>query len=185
MKAYSNNLIKQISRHIRHGGVIAYPTESCFGLGCDPFNRQAIAKILKIKARSKAKGLIVIAGRETQLNQLLIPLSSKDKLGFKKYWPGPFSLILAASSKVPKNLIGANPRIAVRVTQHQLVQQICSTLNLPLVSTSANKSGHKAIRSYRECVRQFGSQVLVLPGLINFAKQPSTIIDWATREIIR
>ncbi|MBP9742862.1 MAG: Sua5/YciO/YrdC/YwlC family protein [Burkholderiales bacterium] len=114
-----------------------------------------------------------------------MPLTIEDKQELDKYWPGAFSLILPVTNKVPRNLMGKNHKIAVRVTKHSLVKQLCNSLNLPLVSTSANRSGNKPIRNYRECVRQFGKKVLVLPGLTNFAKQPSTIIDWATRQILR
>lgn len=184
-KYYSTELLAKVSQHLANGGVIAYPTESCYGLGCNPFNRQAIDKIFKLKRRSKKKGLIVIAGNITQLKNLIMPLTIADKQELSKYWPGAFSLILPVTDKVPHNLIGHNYKIAVRVTQHNLVKQLCNSLNLPLVSTSANRSGHKSIRNYRECVRQFGNQVMVLPGLTNFAKKPSTIIDWATRQILR
>lgn len=186
MYFYSNDLIAKVRKHIKNGGLIAYPTESCYGIGCDPFNRKAIDKIIKIKLRNKQKGLIVIAGDKKQLAGL-IPASTldNDEKELNRYWPGPFSLILPVTNKVPKNLIGKHSKIAVRVTKHQLVQQLCKNLNLPLVSTSANKSGFKSIRTYRECKRQFGKQLMVLPGITNFNKKPSTIIDWDSKEILR
>jgi L-threonylcarbamoyladenylate synthase len=185
MYRYSIKLLNQARRHLAAGGVIAYPTESCYGLGCDPLQPKAIARILNLKGRSKAKGLIVIAAAETQLKNLIQPLSLKDKKEMSQYWPGPFSLILPSTTKVPSNLIGKQTKVAVRVTKHQLVQQLCRSLGLALVSTSANRTGHKPCRNYREAMRQFGKQVLVLPGLTNFAKNPSTVIDWTTKTRLR
>lgn len=185
MYKYNAMLLRKAKRHINSGGVIAYPTESCYGFGCDPFNYKAVAKIIKLKGRFKAKGLIVIAGRIEQLKNLTVPFALEDKVSIGKYWPGPYSLILPAMPNIPRNLTGSHSKVAVRVTKHVLVRQLCNYLNSPLVSTSANKSGRKSIKTYRECSRLFGNKVLVLPGCTNFAKRPSTVIDWETKEIIR
>lgn len=183
---YSKELLNKVKRHLKRGGVIAYPTESCYGFGCDPFNYKAIDKLIKIKQRTKDKGLIVIAGSIKQLQPLIKPLSNSDidKIG-RRYWPGPYSLILPVKPNMPSNLTGCHSKLAVRVSKHKLVQQLCSSLKQAIVSTSANKSGCPAIKSYRECQRQFGNQVMILPGLIGFAKKPSTIIDWETQKVLR
>ena len=185
MRYYTPHKIKQIRRHLKAGGIIAYPTESCFGFGCDPFNYTALNKLIRIKGRTKTKGLIVIAGAFKQLAQLIQPLSGAEQAELSQYWPGFNSLILPVTAKVPRNLIGRHQKIAVRISQHRLVKQLCHELNSPLVSTSANRAGHQSIRNYRECVRQFGRTVLVLPGLTNFARRPSTIIDWQSRRVLR
>lgn len=187
MKFYSSKLLAKVRAHIRNGGLIAYPTESCYGIGCDPFNRKAIDRVIQLKGRNRAKGLIVIAGSNKQLTRILSKevLSELENSEFNNYWPGPYSLILPVSSKVPNNLTGKYSKIAVRVTRHKLVQQLSRSLNSPLVSTSANKSGFKSIRTYRECKRQFGKKVMVLPGITSFSKKPSTIIDWETKMILR
>lgn len=175
-------LIK-IKQHLKHGGVIAYATESCYGLGCDPFNYKAIAKIIKIKRRSKTKGMIVISGNKQNLSKVVSnKLESKE---FDKYWPGSYSIILPTQKTLPKNLTGSHRTIAVRVTRHKQVIQLTKFLGMPLVSTSANLSGMKSIKNYRECVRKFGTKVMVINGDTNFAKKPSTIIDWNTKKILR
>lgn len=185
MRYYSPAKLREIKRHLRNGGVIAYPTESCYGFGCDPFNYLAINKIIHLKGRNKAKGMIVIAGDVNQLQKVINPLNENDKSQLTQYWPGFYSIILPVRRQIPRNLIGAHRKIAVRVTRHKLVKQLTNSLNMPLVSTSANKSGHQSIRTYRECVRQFGNQVMVLSGTTNFAKKPSTIIDWESKKILR
>ena len=185
MRYYSPAKLKQIKRHLHNGGVIAYPTESCYGFGCDPFNYSAINKIIQLKGRNKAKGMIVIAGSVAQLQKVIKPLNANDKSQLTQYWPGFYSVILPVSRQTPRNLIGAHRKIAVRVTRHKLVKQLTNSLNMPLVSTSANKSGHQSIKTYRECVRQFGKRVMVLSGATNFAKKPSTIIDWESKKVLR
>lgn len=185
MKFYSTKLLQKVQAHLHKGGVIAYPTESCYGLGCDPFNYAAINKLIKIKGRSKTKGLIAIASSTNQLHKLIQPITSDQQYQLAKYWPGFYSLTLRVTAKVPRNLIGSHSKVAVRVSLHRQVKQLCDSLNTPLVSTSANKSGHHSIRNYRECQRQFGGKVLVLPGEIGKAKTPSTIIDWESQRILR
>lgn len=183
MKYIKYNQLIKIKQHLKLGGVVAYATESCFGFGCDPFNYKAIVKILKIKQRSKTKGMIMIAGNRKQVRDIIdVDIYSSQ---FDKYWPGQNSIVLPYKKKLPSNLTGAHKSIAVRITSHKQVIQLTRFLQKPLVSTSANVSGMKSIRSYRECVKQFGKMVLVIDGLTNFAKKPSTIIDLKTNKIIR
>ena len=173
---YKIGLLKLVKQHLKCGGVIAYPTESCFGLGCDPGNYRAINKILKFKQRNKIKGLIVISSKFNYLNSLVLPLSKTDMSFTQKYWPGAYSFILEAKKNLPNILTGKHNSLAVRLTKHKLVRQLCNYLHMALVSTSANKSGFISIKSYRECSKHFGRKVLVLPGTTLFAKKPSTII---------
>lgn len=185
MNFYSTKLLQKVKAHLKNGGLIAYPTESCYGLGCDPFNYTAINKLIKTKGRSKTKGLIVIAGSTSQLHKLIQPLTNNQQEQLIQYWPGFYSLVLRVTTKVPRNLIGSHSKVAVRVSTHPHVKQLCHSLSSPLVSTSANKSGHNSIKSYRECQRQFGKKVLVLPGNVGNAKKPSTIIDWESQKVLR
>ncbi|MFN7095509.1 MAG: L-threonylcarbamoyladenylate synthase, partial [Burkholderiales bacterium] len=187
MNYYKAGLLRKVQSHLNRGGVIAYPTEYCFGLGCDPFNYQAINKIIHLKARNKNKGLIVIAGSQQQLVKLVQPFTDEESIAVKQYWPGPFTLLRPVKSTgfISSNLVGKHSKLAVRVTKHKLVQQLCYYLAMPLVSTSANKARFRPITTYRECKRIFGRQVMVLPGITNNTKRPSTIIDWESKHILR
>ena len=185
MYKYKYGLLKQIATHIKHGGIIAYPTESCYGFGCDPFNQKTLRKIIQLKSRSNRKGMICIASKFKQLDRLINPISDEKLLKINQYWPGFYSLLLQANKKVPKLLLGQHECIVTRISTHNEVKQLCDYLNMALVSTSANKSGMKSIKSYRECVRQFGDMIMVLPGIIGFARNPSTIIDFTTMRKLR
>lgn len=177
--------IAVIRAHLRAGGVIAYATESCFGLGCDPRNTDAIKKILRLKRRPWHKGLIVVASEPAQLRQLVQPLTPEQRAFTRQYWPGPYTFLLPRTRRAPRVLGGRHAKLAVRISAHPDVQRLCSALDMALVSTSANRAGCKPIKSTRECRRQFGTQVMVLPGRIGKRKRPSTIMDIETQKILR
>ncbi|MEN9391475.1 MAG: hypothetical protein RL017_773 [Pseudomonadota bacterium] len=184
MRGYSQLQLKKIRQHIKNGGLIAYPTEHCYGLGCDPFNRKALRALIKLKGRNPKKGFIVIASNVQQLKDIVVMPTNTNE--FNAVWPGPVTLLLEAQQqKTPVILRGKHSTIAVRVTKHKLVIQLCNFINSPLVSTSANFSGLKPSKTYKNCLQQLGRRVMVLPGLTNFAPKPSTIIDWHSKKRLR
>lgn len=179
---------KQLSlarRVIAADGVIAYPTESCFGLGCDPRSPRAIRRVCAVKRRSRAKGLILIASDVRQLAPFVEPSALTDLSRFQPFWPGPYTFLLPASRKVHPWLRGRHRQIAVRITNHPLAAGLCQALGSALVSTSANLSGKVSLKSAAQCRQAFGSRIMVMPGLIGFARKPSTIIDAASGKILR
>ena len=166
--------------------MIAYPTESCYGLGCDPRNRRAVMKILRIKGRPQHKGLILIGADFSQIESYVAPLDDAAMAAkFPPAWPGPVTWLLPAAACHSRWLRGRHRSIAVRVTAHPLAAHLCRMLGMALVSTSANRSGNRPARSYKECARLFGEQVLTLPGRIGRRKRPSTIMDLLTGKAIR
>ena len=166
------------------GGVIAYPTESCYGLGCDPRNRAAVLRILRLKQRVQRKGLIVIAADAHQLARY-VDADALHAAGQSGHWPGPVTLLLAASKRCPVWLRGQHRTLAVRVTAHPQAAQLCQQAGMALVSTSANRAGAVALKTARDCQRQFGHRVRVIPGKIGAARRPSTILDFATGRLLR
>ena len=176
-------LINKIRLHLKNGGVIAYPTESCYGLGCDPGNRAAVGLLLKIKKRRASRGLILIGGSLGKLRRYMLHPPEKEILD--RYWPGPFTLLLDASRHVPEWIRGRHEKVALRLTAHREASGLCNALSTALVSTSANVSGTKPAKTYRDCERRFGKQVLVIPGKIGRRKNPSTIIDLESGKILR
>ena len=174
-----------LQHYLRRGGVIAYPTESCFGLGCDPRNPLAVQRLLRIKGRPERKGLILIASKFNQLKPYLAPLKPSQIAQLHSKWPGPHTWLIPASHNCPFWLTGRHSTIAVRVTAHPAAIRLCREANMALVSTSANRSGGKAARSARECRRLFGSGVRVIPGLVGSRRRPSTIQDLVSGRILR
>jgi L-threonylcarbamoyladenylate synthase len=184
-----NNAPKIRSGELRHflesGGIIAYPTESCFGLGCDPRNRNAVKRLLQIKGRPQHKGLILIANSSKQLKPYIAPVSKTQKQQLAKTWPGPHTWLVPTAKNCPVWLTGRHTSIAVRVTAHALSSRLCRDAGMALVSTSANRSGCRPAKTSRECYKLFGTQVRIVNGLIGKARKPSTIQDLATGKIIR
>lgn len=170
---------------LRRGGIIAYPTESCYGLGCDPRNPRALQRLIRLKGRSTAKGMLLIADRFKRLKPFVRPLHAADLTRMQHSWPGPVTWVAPASNACPPLLTGGRPTIAVRVTAHPVAARLCRSLGMALVSTSANKSGKKPAKTAAECRRIFGMRVRVIPGRIGRRRRPSTLIDLATGNILR
>jgi L-threonylcarbamoyladenylate synthase len=174
---------RRLRRHLQRGGLIAYATESCFGLGCDPRNYRAVQKLLRLKRRPQAKGLILIGCDLSQFRHFLASLPTQ--LDLTAYWPGPTTLLLPCSRHCPRWLSGQHAKLAVRVTAHAEAARLCHDLGLALVSTSANLSGQISLKTAAACRSAFGSQVHVLPGRIGRRKKPSTILDPLHQTIVR
>jgi len=168
------------ARRLRHileaGGLIAYPTEAVFGLGCDPHNETAVERLLTVKQRSWSKGLILIAAAFDQLAPFVIPLSDTQRTQVETTWPGPVTWLLPAHPDVPFWLRGEHDTLAVRVTAHPLASAICRAWGGALVSTSANLSGRPPARTALAVRKQFGQQVdYVIPGATGGARKPTEI----------
>lgn len=166
----------KLRAYLKRGGVIAYPTESCFGLGCDPRHRAAVQKILRLKRRSWRKGLILVAASLGQVRRFIQPLTEAEQNTLRQHWPGPYTFLLPASAHAPKGVIGRHRTIAVRISAHPQVAWLTHKLG-PLVSTSANVAGAKPLTRAAAVHSVFGNAVRVLPGRVGKRKQPSVIID--------
>lgn len=170
--------LREIRRHLIQGDVIAYPTEAVFGLGCDPLNARAVYRLLDLKRREEEKGLILIASHIEQLLPYLLPLSNEQLQRMQETWPGPVTWIVPCLPEVPTWLRGAHQGLAVRVSAHPTVRQICDAFDGPLVSTSANISGRPAARSTLAVRRGFQGQLdYIVHDRLGGARRPSQIRD--------
>ena len=142
-------------RVLRAGGVIAYPTEAVFGLGCDPLDADAVQRILRLKQRQAACGLILIAAELAQLDPYIEPLTAAIKARIGTTWPGPVTWVVPARPDVPGWITGAHDGIAVRVTGHPPAAALCRAAGHPLVSTSANQAGRPPARTALGVRRRF------------------------------
>ncbi len=178
----------QAVRHLRRGGVIAYPTEGVFGLGCDPLNERAVAEILALKGRAASKGLILIAADFEQLLPFVSALPASVLERILASWPGPVTWILPAAPRVPTWLTGGRTSLACRVTDHPVAARLCRAFGRPLVSTSANLSGRPPAKSRLQVRRYFarlGDRVLVIPGPLGRLEGPTPIYDALTGRCLR
>lgn len=170
--------IKRAAHIITGGGVIAYPTEAVYGLGCDPYNEQAVRRLLRIKRRHAKQGVILIGSICRQFNSFIRPMDDAIYEKVMARWPGPVTWLLPASDECPRWLRGEHGTIAVRVTAHELTRQLCRACNLPLVSTSANKHGKPAARTALQVRQRLGGEVdMILNGATAGRAEPSEIWD--------
>ncbi len=182
----NNWQLNQASRAIRSGGVIAYPTEAVYGLGCDPWNEDAVFSLLELKQRSVEKGLILIAANLEQLTPFVGEFDSQIKKRILPTWPGPVTWLVPYLSSCPYFLHGKHNTIAVRVTDHPLVVALCKHLGSALVSTSANIQGREAARTSLRVRKIFGGRLdYILSGRTGGMFSPSKIIHAETGTVLR
>ena len=177
--------IKRARAALDNGGVIAYPTEAVMGLGCDPWNEAAVAKVLRLKRRPASKGLIVVASSTRQLSAVVdfSRVARIDELAGS--WPGPVTWLIPVRSGTPPWLTGQHGTLAVRVSAHPVVQSLCDAAGL-LVSTSANPSACRPARTQRRVRAYFGQQVdCYVPGNVGSDPRPSKIRDARTGDLVR
>lgn len=177
----------QFRQDFVQGKVFAYPTEAVFGLGCDPLNESAVWEILRLKQRPVEKGMILIAQNVEQILPYVdfAVLDESTQAKILETWPGPVTWLLPKSTLTPDFISGDSDMVAVRVTNHPLVQQMCWSVNAPLVSTSANPATEEPARSAEQVIRYFGDQVILIDGALGEQKTPSKIIHSLTMETIR
>lgn len=170
---------------IRRGGIIAYPTEAVYGLGCCPWDSEAVFRILSLKRRDPGKGLIIVAAEIGQLDGLVDFSGDFDVAAVTASWPGPVTWILPAAARVPNWLIGSHRGIAVRVSNHPGVRALCLKTG-PLVSTSANPAGAAPARSCTRVRCYFRNHLdYILPGRVGQLGMPTEIRNAITGARIR
>ncbi len=177
----------QAARKLHQGGVVAYPTEAVWGLGCDPFNEAAVNKLLLLKKRPVEKGVILIAAAIEQVSYLLDPLSASEIDTLSASWPGPNTwLIPDVLNQTPAWIKGKHKSVAVRVSDHSGVQKLCQAYGGAIVSTSANPGGATPARNSFEVGVYFGCRVdYCLPGKLGGLAKPTQIRDLRSSDIIR
>jgi L-threonylcarbamoyladenylate synthase len=165
------------------GGVIAYPTEGVFGLGCMPDDDDAVLRVLSIKRRDPARGLILIASDRSQLHDWialdaeLLPPPDASR---------PTTWITPAQAHVSPLVTGDHPGLAVRLTSNPVAAAICRAVGSPIISTSANIAGQRVVRNRLVLRRRFGACVdYIVPGECGPSSGPSEIRDLATGRVLR
>ena len=181
-----NPRVRLAGQLLRQGGVVAYPTEAVWGLGCNPFNLDAVERLLDLKQRPMEKGLILIAANIQQLEPFIYHLDDLQRQRLKNTWPGPNTWLVPVNDMVPYWLSGHFNSIALRVTAHPVAAGLCRAFGGPLVSTSCNPQGRAPARSIHEVNRYFGGELdAITSGQVGKRANPSCIRDLLTGEILR
>lgn len=171
---------------IRAGGVVAYPTEACFGLGCDPRNIFAVRRILRMKRRARAQGVILIADHRARLMRYANFSALRHRKPMFDSWPGKHTWLVPATGGVSRWVRGEHSTVAVRVTAHRDAAMLCRLAHTALVSTSANRHGRRMLTNTDAVLREFGDEVdFVVDGKVGGARTPSVIRDAQTGKVVR
>jgi L-threonylcarbamoyladenylate synthase len=166
---------------LRESGVIAYPTDTLYGLGAIVFNRSAVSTVFVIKGRARNLPLPVLVGSESQLREVAAGVSDEAMALAKKFWPGALTLVMKRHPDLPLNVTGGGETVAVRLPDHPCPQSLISACGSPITGTSANKHGGIDPSSATEVQRQIGSRLsLVLDGGQSPIGLPSTVVDVTT-----
>ena len=181
-----NEAIERVADAVRSGGVVAYPTEGLWGLGCDPRNEAAVQRILRLKGRRLEQGLIVIAASGTQLVPFIQPLSPQMAERIRPSWPGPVTWIVPADEDCPAWLTGGRNTLAVRVSAHAPARRLCFAAETAIVSTSANRHGEPPATNADQVREMFGDDIdAILDAPLGDAPGASEIRDGATGAVLR
>jgi len=171
---------------LRSGGVVAYPTESCFGLGCDPRNKVAVSRILDMKRRPFSKGVILLADRFDVFRYYLERMPEDVLARMHETWPGPYTWICPARNGVSRLLKGQHQTLAVRVSAHPPAARISRAARMCIVSTSANVATRPPLRTPGSVKRVFGGLVDLIVDLpIGGEALASRITNAMTGEVVR
>ncbi len=166
-------------------GVIAYPTEGVWGLGCLPASAQAVARILRLKRRGWEQGLLLVAADSSQFDDYLVGLDDNMRSELEDHWPGAVTYLVPDNGVAPRWVIGNNPTVGLRVSAHPIVRALCESVG-PLVSTSANVTGHAAALTSLHVRQYFGRGIdHLVPGQLGNSSGPSVIRHLVTGAQIR
>ncbi|WP_369802027.1 L-threonylcarbamoyladenylate synthase [Microbulbifer sp. Q7] len=174
------------ARILAAGGVIAHPTESVWGLACDPNNRDAVARLLRLKNRPMEKGLILVSGNAGHFSGLLHNLSGDQRARIDATWPGPVTWLVPHFDQVPSWISGVHHSVALRHTNHPFTAALSRAFGGPIVSTSANPGGCQPARHKFQVLRYFGNALdFVGGGNTGGRASPSEIRDAASGRVLR
>jgi len=176
LKATMNN-IQAAAKIVKRGGLVVYPTDTVYGLGCDPFNVRAVARVFKVKGERKEKPLPILASNIKFIEKIAYVNERARKIA-ERYWPGPLTIVVP-KKKALRNIVTCGlAYVGVRIPSHTIAIQLISLCDGLLVGTSANKTGERSPTTAQEATKQLGEQVdIVLDGGPTPLGQESSVVD--------
>jgi len=178
--------IRKSIQLLKNKHVVFYPTESVFGLGCDPESKNAVNKILVIKNRNINKGFILVSHNYSQVEHYVeYSRLTICKQELFSYWKNMNTVLLPSKDSVPYWITGDSKLIAIRISNHSVIKNICIGFGKPIISTSANISGKAPCKTLLDLQEQFGNDINVVKGSLGSNKSPSNIINAITQEYVR
>lgn len=177
------NTLKQIAKLLSEDKVGAIPTETIYGLACNPFSERALEKLFHLKQREPNKPILLLLGKMEDLFLVVKYIPTKARILMKHYWPGPLTIVLPARKSLPKLLTGGLETIGVRLTSNEIARKIAWTFGKPVTGTSANISGDPPCRSAEEVLKVFPHIDFVVDGGVCESITPSTVVEIIDNEV--
>ncbi len=171
------DLILETAKIIKKGGVVAFPSDTCYGLAVNPFDTQAIARLFEIKGRNTDKGIILLVSSIAMLESLTEDLSPFSKSMMKAFWPGPLTLIFKKKQHLPDQLSGTHQNIGIRYPKAQVPIRLIEKVGFPITATSANQSGSATAQTAAEIAESIGDSLDLILDAGHCNRLPSTLLD--------
>jgi len=172
------NALQRAVSIIAEGGIVAFPTESFYGLGVDATNSSAIERLFLVKKRNPSIPILILISSINELSKYAASIPSDALELGRRFWPGGLTMLLDASQDVPSLLTAGTGKIGIRVSDHPLARALTLALNVPITGTSANISGEPPCTRADQVVECLGAQIdLILDGGVTKGTQPSTVLD--------
>jgi L-threonylcarbamoyladenylate synthase len=170
--------IKQASAIILKGGVIAFPTETFYGLGAEAFNEQALRRIFEIKGREEGKPLLLLLAEKSWVAPLVKRIPPLAQKLMDNFWPGPLTLVFEAQTHLSPLITGNTGKVGLRISSNSLTQKLVQTVGKPITGTSANLSGEPSLSTAQEVMETLGNKVeAILNGGKTAGGLGSTVLD--------
>jgi L-threonylcarbamoyladenylate synthase len=180
----NNETLEQIAAVITSSGVIAFRTDTFYGLGAEPFNRSAVQKIRELKGREEDKPILVVISDAKEIQRLIPHRSKRFDDVVQKFWPGPLTVIGQAAPDLPDELTAGTKSVGVRLPDDDRVRALIEACGGALTATSANVSGQPAARTAAEVESYFGQRLdLIVDDGVTTSEAPSTVVDATTNEL--
>ena len=174
----TTNNLKVIRTVLQSNGVIAFPTDTFYGLGANPMDERALEKIFSIKQRSPEKPLLSLVSSLKQLSMLTVEISTDAEKLIQALWPGPLTLLFRALPNLPKSLTAGLGKIGARLPANNFTVKLIENLGHPLTAPSANLSGTKNLKTAEEVFKSLGEKVdLIIDGGHTPGRKESSILD--------
>jgi L-threonylcarbamoyladenylate synthase len=172
--------IGRAAEFIRRGGVVAYPTETVYGLGALAYDHESVARVYRLKQRARHKPLSLLIEDLAQLEPLVRAITPRTRSLMARFWPGPLTLLLPAAEDLPEILTGGTGKAGVRISSHPVARELVAAVGAPITATSANRSGAPSCRTSEEVLKQMDEELtLILDGGLTPDSRGSTIVNVA------
>lgn len=179
MSYVPDSQIKEAVRLLKQGGLIAFPTETYYGLGVDPFNKEALQRLFKVKRRGVDKAVLVLVADQSQVERFAYSIPADFNKLMASFWPGPLTLVFPARSNVPELLTGGTETVGIRQSPNSIAIKLVQEFAGPITATSANRSGATPATTAVEVNEIFGSEVdLIIDGGATPGGQGSTLVGF-------